>query len=130
MTFKAMATAFALITSTGLPAQAQDIVGSYVAYIGRDDLYNSKGVRLSEPWQILRQDRANYHRFGISQPGDEGDSFFGSKNNRAIMERMVMNGQIAPSAARNLVRGNATVFVRIYGQGSRGDYVRVTVVGN
>ncbi|MCV2893548.1 hypothetical protein [Lentibacter sp. XHP0401] len=112
----------------GSAAFAQEIVGSYVAYIGQDDLYNSKGDRLTEPWQVLRQDRANYHRYGISQRGDEWDSFFGSIENRGIMERMVMNGSIDPQAARNLVRGGATVFVRIYGRGSRGDYVRVTVV--
>ena len=112
----------------GNAAFAQEIVGSYVAYIGQDDLYNSSGNLLTEPWQILRQDRANYHRFGISHRGDEWDSFFGSIDNRAIMERMVMNGSIDPQAARNLVRGGATVFVRIYGRGGRGDSVQVTVV--
>lgn len=108
-------------------AQADQLIGSYVAYIGQDDLYNSKGARLSEPWQILRQDRANYHRFGISQRGDEWDPFFGSFENRGIMERMIMNGSIEPAAARNLVRGGATVFVRIYGNGNQGRYVNVTV---
>ncbi len=107
---------------------AQELVGSYVAYIGVDDLYNSKGQRLSEPWQILRQDRANFHRFGISQDGDEWDPFFDSINNRAAMERMVMNGSIDPVAARNLLNGGATVFVRIYGSGNVGRYVQVTVV--
>ncbi|MGH1416413.1 MAG: hypothetical protein ACRBB0_23185 [Pelagimonas sp.] len=112
---------------TATIARADQIIGSYVAYIGQDDLYNSKGARLSEPWQILRQDRANYHRFGISQPGDEWDPFFGSMENRGIMERMIMNGSIEPAAARNLLRGGATVFVRIYGTGNRGHYVNVTV---
>jgi hypothetical protein len=69
------------------PALAESPVGRYVAYIGQDDLYNSNGVRLTEPWQVLRQDRANYHRFGVSQPGDEWYGFFGSIDNRAIMER-------------------------------------------
>ncbi len=108
-------------------AQADQIIGSYVAYIGQDDLYNSKGARLNEPWQILRQDRANYHRFGISQPGDEWDPFFGSMENRGIMERMIMNGTMEPAAARNLLRGGATVFVRIYGVGNSGRYLKVTV---
>lgn len=108
-------------------AQADQLIGSYVAYIGQDDLYNSKGARLSEPWQILRQDRANYHRFGISQGGDEWDPFFGSIENRGIMERMIMNGSIEPAAARSLVRGGATVFVRIYGSGNQGRFVKVTV---
>jgi len=117
-----------LMSLSSLPAVAQDIVGSYVAYIGRDDVYNSSGTRLNQPWQILRQDRANFHRFGISQRGDEWDSFFGSIDNRAIMERMVMNGSIDRAAAQGIVRGGATVFVRIYGRGSRGEFIRVTVV--
>ena len=56
-------------------AKAGRLVEEYNAYIGEEDIYNSYGERLSEPWQIIRQDRANYHRFGTSQPGDEGDSF-------------------------------------------------------
>lgn len=108
-------------------AQADELIGAYVAYIGKPDLTNSKGARLREPWQILRQDRANYHRFGISQPGDEWDPFFGLIDNRAAMEQMVMRGSIDPRAARNIVDGGATVFVRIYGRGSLGTSVKVTV---
>ncbi|MBL4644908.1 MAG: hypothetical protein JKY99_00430 [Rhizobiales bacterium] len=114
-----------LLTS---PVFGQELVGSYVAYIGEDDLYNSRGQRLTQPWQVLRQDRANFHRFGISQRGDEDDPYFDSINNRAAMERMVMNGHIDRAARRNLLRGGATVFVRIYGRGSVGRSVRVTVV--
>ena len=69
----------------------------------------------------------NFHKFAISQPGDEWDPFFGSIDNRAAMERMIMNGSIEPSAARILMQGGATVYVRIYGSGSRGTAVRVTV---
>ena len=50
-------------------AKADGLIEEYNAYIGEEDLYNSYGERLSEPWQIIRQDRANYHRFGTSQPG-------------------------------------------------------------
>ena len=123
-----LALATVAVFTTVPAAFADEIIGSYVAYIGRDDLYNSKGARLKEPWQILRQDRANYHRFGISQSGDEWDPFFSSKQNRAIMERMIMNGSMTSGARNGLVRGGATVFVRIYGSGSRGKYVKVTVV--
>lgn len=123
----ALAIATATVFTTVPAAVAEEIIGSYVAYIGRDDLYNSKGARLNEPWQILRQDRANYHKFGISQSGDEWDPFFDSIKNRAIMEQMIMNGSISSSARNDLLRGGATVFVRIYGSGSRGKYVKVTV---
>jgi len=108
-------------------AVAQNVIGSYSAYIGWEDLHNSNGVRLSAPWQVLRQDRANYHRFGIRQAGDEWDEFFASMDNRAAMERMIMNGAIEPSAAQILMQGGATVFVRVYGQGGVGNSIRVTV---
>jgi hypothetical protein len=107
--------------------QAQELVGSYVAYIGEDDLYNSSGARLSEPWQVLRQDRANFHRYGISQNGDEWDPFFGDANNRAAMEQMVINGGVDAGARRLLLRGGATVYVDIYGRGGRGTSVQVVV---
>jgi len=111
----------------GAASAGQDLMESYVAVIGVDDLYNSKGARLHEPWQILRQDRANFHRFGIRQQGDQGDRFFARKENRAIMKRMVINGYIDPQAARNIQSGNAWVLVEIYGSGGIADYVNVTV---
>lgn len=120
-----LAAAAALILSTPC-AMADDLLASYVAFIGRDDLYNSKGARLTEPWQILRQDRANYHRFGISQPGDEWDPVFQDANNRATMESMIQRGSIEASAGRNIVKGGVMVQVDVYDGGSR-DYVRVSV---
>jgi len=120
-------TVLALALMAAAPLAADDLLASYSAYIGRDDLYNSKGQRLQEPWQILRQDRANFHRFGIRQPGDDWDPFFGDINNRAIMERMVMTGRIDTNAARILVEGGATIWVDIYGYGDTGRSVQVSV---
>lgn len=111
----------------GAGAQAQEVVGSYVAYIGQQDLYNSNGARLTAPWQVLRQDRANFHRFGISQNGDEWDPFFGDANNREAMEQMIMRGYMDPQAARDIMAGGATVVVTIFGSGNVGDYVNVDV---
>lgn len=124
---RAACVAAALVVAGSAPAVAQDWIGGYSAYIGEDDLYNSKGARLREPWQILRQDRANFHRFGIRQRGDEGDPFFASADNRAAMEQMVMRGTITREARRLLVQGGATVYVDIYGRNGRGTHVEVTV---
>lgn len=127
MRFIRICLAAVLILCPG-PLAAQELIGSYVAFIGTDDLYNSSGARLTEPWQVLRQDRANFHRFGISQAGDEWDPFFASVENRAAMERMIMNGRIDPAARWNILQGGAMVHVRIYGSGNAGQYVDVTVV--
>lgn len=123
---RAAAAALALAMST--PAWADDRLGQYVAYIGPHDIYNSKGARLHEPWQILRQDRANYHRFGLRDPGDEGDAFFASIDNRAAMERMLMDGYINPQAARAIVGGGVHVVMQIWGWGGQGRYVTVDVL--
>ncbi len=109
------------------PAIAQDVVASYAAYIGDRDLFNSNGERLTAPAQVLRQDRANYHRFGIAQAGDEWDPLFGSADNRAAMESMVNAGSIEPGAAQILMSGGAMVLVQIFGSGGVGTSVQVSV---
>ena len=109
------------------PVLAQVLVGSYAAYIGEDVLYNSEGTRLSEPWQVLRQDRANFHRFGISQDGDEWDPFFEDAGNREAMETMIRRGYIDPDAEKMILSGGAMVYVNVYGAGGVGDYVEVEV---
>lgn len=109
------------------PAHAQEIIEEYRAYISQQDLYNSSGDRLTKPWEIIRQDRANYHRFGRADPDDYYDSFFASEQNRAIAENIIRKGRIEDSAGRSLVDGNVFVRVQIYGRGNRGDSVRIFV---
>lgn len=107
-------------------ARADELLESYNAYIGQDDLYNSSNERLTQPWQVIRQDRANVHRFGIRQPGDDVDGFFASARNRDLAERMIRNGRIERSAARSLLNGDVHISVEIW-RGADGDYLNVTV---
>ncbi len=107
------------------PVQADELLETYVARLGPDDHFNSRGKRLDHAWQILRQDRANYHRFGVRDRLDEGDSFFASKKNRAIAEGMLRRGTIDPGLARSIVTGNVTVVVEIWGRGTTGTSLRV-----
>ncbi|PSJ53797.1 hypothetical protein C7I85_27785 [Mesorhizobium soli] len=104
------------------------LLESYIAYIGPQDLYNSRGIRLTEPWQILRQDRANFHRYGKADRADQYDSFFADERNRAAKEVMLMRGTIQARAARDLVSGGAMILVEIYGRGSVGEYIDVSVM--
>ena len=129
--FRRLAVVLALAPLPGLvatPTRADSLIGSYIAFIGQDDLFNSQGKRLTAPWQVLRQDRANFHRFGVSQPGDEWDPYFGVAANRATLERMVRNGRIEAWAGKALLRGGVMVEVRIYGTGKVGRRVEVDVV--
>lgn len=119
--------ALALLLTTSAPVLADQLLASYSATISEDDLYNSSGERLTKPWQVLRQDRANVHEFGISQRGDERDRYFSRKANRALFEQLVRRGSIEPSAARAIINGDCRVYVEIYGRGNRISYVDVTV---
>lgn len=111
------------ITRTRQP----QVIDSYTAYIGRDDLYNSSGVRLTKPWQIVRQDRANYHAYGIADEGDESDSFFADPANRQQLEDMLANGSMSRDAQIMILRGNCWVDVQIYGHGDTGSFIEVEV---
>ncbi|MBB4566586.1 hypothetical protein [Rhizobium leucaenae] len=103
------------------------LIESYRAYIGSDDLYNSKGERLTLPWQIIRQDRANYHAYRRRDRGDEGDGFFSLASNRQKLEAMLESGNIVGDAANLIARGNVWVKVDIYGRGNVGESVDVHV---
>ena len=103
-------------------------IDSYVAYIGADDLYNSSGARLTKPAAIIRQDRANFHRFGIRDRIDESDTFFADEINRQALENMLANGTMSSSVARMIAKGGAIIQVDVYGSGSTGDWIEVTVL--
>lgn len=105
------------------PAAAQAPLDGYVARIGPQDHFNSRGVRLDNAAAIIRQDRANLYAFGRGDPEDETDSFFRSRENRALMEQMLRAGNSSSSAVRAIVNGTPLIQVLIYE-----DYVEVTVL--
>jgi hypothetical protein len=118
---------FGLLAFAGAaPAAACDLRESYVARLSAADHFNSRGERLTSAAAIIRQDRANYHLFGIRDPEDEGDVFFSSKANREILERMLENGSSTRQALFEIVNGTPLVVVTIC-QDHRGDYINVIV---
>jgi hypothetical protein len=137
MNFTKHVIALLIAATTNLPVVAQSRITSYspqsermesyFAYIGYQDLFNSSGNRLTKPWEVLRQDRANYHRFGRVDRLDQGDSFFGNERNRAIMESMLARGSISPQAARDILAGDALVLVEIHGYGAVGTEIHISV---
>ncbi|MBY5667413.1 hypothetical protein HFO33_34130 [Rhizobium leguminosarum] len=103
------------------------LVESYRAYIGDADLFNSNGARLTQPWQIIRQDRANFHQYGVRDRDDETDSFFADPVNRQALEQMLRNGTMTRDAANMIVRGNVWIDVDIYGSQGAGRWIDVSV---
>ncbi len=95
-------------------ASAQQLVESYEARLGPGDHFNSNGQRLGSAAAIIRQDRANFHRFNRRDPEDEGDQFFADEGNRAALERMLERGRSSPSAISRVVNGTPLVRVDIF----------------
>ena len=93
-------------------AQASD---SYCATISQNDKFASDGFQLDDPASIIRQDRANYHRFGIRDFGDEGDSTFRSPQARERIPAMIDAVGIEPAVARAILNGTPDICVDIYG---------------
>lgn len=108
-------------------AEAQDrMIGGYMAYLGPEDRVNSRGARLASAAAIVRQDRANFHRFGIRHAGDENDRWFGSPGHRQAMESLIV---ISADEARIIERQDALVYVSIFARGGQITFIRVEIPG-
>jgi hypothetical protein len=121
--------ALAIATATCMPivAQAQQLIGSYVALLSEADHFNSNGQRLTSAAAIIRQDRANFHRFGIKDPQDEDDAFFADEANRAALEQMLERGDADPGVISRIVNSTVLIRVDIYRDAS-GPFIRVTLL--
>jgi hypothetical protein len=108
------------------PVNAQ-LVESFVALLSDADHFNSKGERLTSAAAVIRQDRANFHRFGIKDPEDEGDRYFADEGNRAALEQMLDRGRADPGVLSRIVNGTSLIRVDIY-RGADGPFVRVTLL--
>ncbi|HHB80669.1 MAG TPA: hypothetical protein ENK83_02830 [Aliiroseovarius sp.] len=114
----ALTAGLALTHSSAAQQLADEPLASYQAYIGTQDLYNSRGGRLSSAAQVLRQDRANVHKFGIWQSGDQMDPIFDTYGNRDVMTRVLERNGLDPYVARQIMRGNVMVYVEVWGHGN------------
>ena len=119
--------ALGLVLAAATPAAAAELIGSYNAFLSRADHYNSQGERLTTAAAIIRQDRANFHKFGIQDDQDESDNYFDNVNNRAVLERMISDGDSAPGVLSRIVGSNVMIHVDIYRSNHHGDYVVVTL---
>ena len=125
---KAMAVA-GLVAATVLgagSARADDMLGSYVARISDRDHRASDGYPLSSAAQMVRQDRANWHKFHRRDRDDEGDAWFRTNDQRADLQRMLERpGAMSSSTKRAIVNGEPLIQVDVYE-----DSVRVSILEN
>lgn len=92
------------------------LMDSYVARLSAQDHVNSRGQRLDSVAMILRQDRANVHRFGRLDPEDEIDTVFVDAGSREQMELFLASGgdELSPADERAILDGTPLVRVEVY----------------
>ena len=114
----------ALATGTSIAA-ADTFLDSYIARISADDHQASDGYPLDSAAQCVRQDRANWHKFGSGDAEDQGDDFFDSTAARARFEKMLLKpGAMTQATQRAIMNGEPVVEVEVYRNS-----VRVNVIG-
>jgi hypothetical protein len=114
MTFVRAAIVAALFVAAAPAAAQHGPLGHYNARLSERDHYNSNGERLRTVAAILRQDRANFHRFNRRDRGDQWDGFFDDANNRAAFERMLARSRMNEAARYVILNGTPMVHVDIY----------------
>jgi hypothetical protein len=96
-------------------ACADDMLGSYVARISERDHEASDGYALGSAAQMVRQDRANWHKFRRRDSDDEGDAWFRTNDERADLQRMLERpGAMSSSTKRAIVNGEPLIQVDVY----------------
>ncbi len=84
----------------------------YMAKISKNDMKSSAGVPLKDPAEIIRQDRANVHKFG-NPDGDDKDTFFTTAEHRALIPEMLKNGFFTKPISDMLLH-NREIVLRIW----------------
>lgn len=122
----AAASVLAIALTAANVARADQFLGSYEARISDNDHQASDGYQLDTAAQMVRQDRANWHKFGSGDAEDQDDPWFGSTAARARFEQMLNKGSAMSSATRSrIVNGEPIVQVDVYRNS-----VKVSIIGN
>lgn len=93
---------------------ADELVESYIARLSAQDHFNSQGERLSSAAAIIRQDRANFHKFNNKDSEDTYDTVFADVEQRAALERLLEKGRTTKGVLDTLVKGTPLIEVDVY----------------
>lgn len=116
---------FAAITPL---AKADNLICTYAAVLSARDHRSSTGAALRDVASIIRQDRANFHRFRIRDRPDEDDNFFNTVKNREDLEQMLRRRKLSPQASNEIINGTPYVQVSVYRADEGYYYVTVEVL--
>ena len=95
---------------------------TYKARISEQDKHNSKGKSLLQGDKvsttiaaaIIRQDRANYHKFDKRDDEDQDDCVFADKISRAGLTEERWNKPIDKGVLRQIILDNPLIEVKVY----------------
>lgn len=85
---------------------------SYTTHILDGHKYNTNDKKLQNASAIIQQERADFHN-GMPSRGSN-DCYFGHKENRMKIAKMLSIGSISPRLAKQIVTGNPYIRVDIY----------------
>lgn len=119
------AIAVALVLGTGA-AKAEQYLFEYYALLSTQDTYNSRGTPLGDVCAIVQQDRANVHKFGRIDSGDQIDPFFTTPDRRAMIQGRCDYNPSYHTVDR--IRSQLIGFVRVVVFGSGGFVTRLQIM--
>lgn len=96
------------------PAFSEEWVETYLARLSTRDHYNSEGMALTSPVLILRQDRANFHKFRQRDDDDQADRFFQDAQHREQVEQFLEQGYLSPETQQAIVNDQPLVRVDVF----------------
>ncbi|MGE0501600.1 MAG: hypothetical protein AB7I79_08010 [Rhizobiaceae bacterium] len=108
-TFVKTALAASLLALAAGQSQADQLLGTYVARISDRDHHASDGYLLDTAAQMVRQDRANVHKFGWVDAEDDDDPWFGTANARARFEKLLNKSGAMNAATRKAIAGGEPI---------------------
>ncbi len=97
-------------------ASAESLLFEYYATLSPRDTYNSSGQPLNDVCAIVRQDRANVHKFG-NPDSDTPDKFFTTSSRRAMISGKCEYSRSHHTVERIRSQYIGFVLVRVYGSG-------------
>ena len=83
---------------------------TYTAKLSNQDHFNSSGARIKSAADIIRQDRANFHKFNKRDKEDTNGNVFSTASARAEIPKKLV---ISKSTAKKIVDGTPTVIVTV-----------------
>lgn len=117
-TIRTIAAALVAALAMGMgPAQADQLLGTYVARISEKDHQASDGYVLDSAAQVVRQDRANVHKHIQTDEEDDIDDWFTTNAQRARFEQLLNKaGAMSNSTRSAILHGEPLIEVQVYRQ--------------